>query len=54
MANGTGAFLAPVYAGWTWERTGSYGEVLLVFSVVLLASAFLFFLLVPPPQPRRV
>ena len=53
MANGAGAFLAPVYAGWTFDHTGSYGEVLLVFAVVLLVSAFLFFLLAPPSQPRR-
>lgn len=53
IANGAGAFLAPIYAGWVFDRTSSYELVLLPFALVLLLSAVLFFYLRPPTAPQR-
>jgi len=45
ISYGTVAFLSPIYAGWVFDRTGSYTIVLLSFSIILLIAAFLFFTL---------
>jgi MFS family permease len=51
VVNGIGTFLAPVYAGWMFDRTESYVLVLLPFALILLLSAVLFFRLHPPATP---
>ncbi len=45
ISYGTVTFIAPIYAGWIFDRTGSYTTVLLSFSFFLLIAAFLFFIL---------
>ncbi len=49
VVNGCGAFIFPVYAGWVFDRTGSYTLVLVPFAIVFLISA-LFFWRVRPPK----
>jgi len=39
---GLGTFLSPIYAGWVFDRTGSYTTVLLTFSIIHLVAVFLF------------
>lgn len=43
-------FLSPIYAGWMFDRTGSYATVLISFSAVLVVAAILFAML---RQPSR-
>ncbi len=45
---GTATFVSPVYAGWVFDRTESYGLVLLTFSIILGVSAVCFAFLHPP------
>jgi MFS family permease len=49
---GTATFISPIYAGWVFDRTGSYGIVLISFAGTLgvVISCFLF--LTRPPIPR--
>jgi MFS family permease len=42
---GLGTFLSPIYAGWVFDRTGNYFEVLLTFMLIHLAAASLFIIL---------
>ena len=42
---GLGTFLSLIYAGWMFDRTGSYAVVFLSFSAILLFTIFLFGLL---------
>lgn len=42
---GLGTFLSPIYAGWIYDRTGSYKSVLLTFIAAHLAATVLFGLL---------
>jgi MFS family permease len=42
VSYGLATFFSPIYAGWMFDRTGSYGIVLLTFSLVLGIAAFLF------------
>jgi len=54
IGTGLGTFLSPVYAGWIFDRTGSYFYVLLTFAAIHLASASLFALLYHrSATPRR-
>lgn len=39
---GGATFLSPIYAGWIFDRTGSYTIVLITFSIILLVSTFIF------------
>jgi sugar phosphate permease len=48
---GTATFLSPIYAGWVFDRTGSYTIVLLTFSIILLIASFLFAVLRRPSPP---
>lgn len=42
---GEATFLSPVYAGWIFDRTGSYTIVLITFSIILLVSTFILVML---------
>ncbi len=45
IGNGLGTFLSPVFAGWMFDRSGSYFSVLLTFLLIHLAACGLFALL---------
>jgi sugar phosphate permease len=45
-----GAMLGPLYAGWVYDRTGSYDEALIVFLAGTLGAAVLYAF---GPAPRR-
>jgi len=48
---GTATFLSPIYAGWVFDRTGSYSIVFITFSIILLIAASFFALLRRPSPP---
>jgi sugar phosphate permease len=50
---GTATFLSPIYAGWVFDRTGSYTMVLITFAIILLIATFLFFILYRNPIPKK-
>ncbi|MFC1989873.1 MFS transporter [Chloroflexota bacterium] len=50
VSYGTATFLSPIYAGWIFDRTGSYTMVLISFSVILLLGAILFAVLRRPTR----
>ncbi|NWF53417.1 MAG: MFS transporter [Syntrophaceae bacterium] len=52
VGTGLGTFLSPIYAGWTFDRSGSYAPTLWTFFVVHLLAAVLFFIL-HRRSPRR-
>ena len=39
---GIGTFVSPIYAGWIFDRTGSYEDVLLTFIIVHLLATSIF------------
>ena len=39
---GTTTFISPIYAGWMFDRTGSYTVVLVSFAIALVLGAILF------------
>jgi MFS family permease len=45
IGTGLGTFLTPIYAGWVFDRTESYFQVLFTFIIIHLAAACLFILL---------
>ena len=51
---GIATFFSPIYAGWVFDRTGSYDIVLVTFAGVLVVSAsFFLFLRQPSPHPVK-
>jgi MFS family permease len=46
-----GLFIAPIFAGWVRDQTGSYNVVLLTFAPMFVASAIFFVLAHPPTLP---
>jgi sugar phosphate permease len=48
---GIATFLSPIYAGWVFDRTGSYGIVLFTFAAILGVAAVFFVLLRHPSAP---
>ncbi len=42
IGNGLGTFLSPVFAGWVFDRSGSYSSVLLTFVLIHLVACVLF------------
>ena len=51
---GIGTFFSPIYAGWVFDRTGSYDSVLVTFAGILVVSAsFFLFLRQPSPHPVK-
>ena len=45
IGTGLGTFVSPIYAGWVFDRTESYFQVLFTFILVHLAAACLFIVL---------
>jgi MFS family permease len=55
ISYGTATFLSPVYAGWVFDRTGSYGSALIAFSIVLAIASLSFALLrLPSRSPNSL
>jgi MFS family permease len=51
---GIATFLSPIYAGWVFDRTGSYDIVLFTFAgVLVIAASFFVFLRHPPSLPAK-
>ncbi len=48
---GTATFISPVYAGWVFDRTGSYAIVLISFAITLFIVISCFLLLTRPAPP---
>jgi MFS family permease len=46
-----GSFATPIYAGWVYDRTGSYLWALVVFAVLAGVAALLFFAVRAPKVP---
>jgi cyanate permease len=47
-----GAILAPVYAGWVFDRTGSYRTAFVTFLGIALSAALLACFIRPPRAPE--
>jgi sugar phosphate permease len=45
IGNGLGTFLTPIYAGWVFDRTGSYSFALWTFFLIHLVASALFLIL---------
>lgn len=48
------SFGMPIYAGWVWDRTGSYQWALVTFAIAAGAAAVLFFIVRAPKTPVLV
>jgi MFS family permease len=46
--------VAPIYAGWMYDTTGSYQTAFIIFTVLLYASAVMLLFLHPPKAPDVV
>jgi len=46
--------LAPIYAGWIWDNTGNYSQVIIISAVILAVSVLLSLLIIPPKPPVRI
>jgi MFS family permease len=46
------SFLAPVYAGWIYDTTGSYTKAFIQFAVLLLIASTSLLFVRPPEQPK--
>ncbi len=53
VGTGLGTFLSPIYAGWTFDRSGSYSLTLWTFFAVHLLAGVLFFVLHRRSSHRR-
>jgi len=47
------SLIGPVYVGWVYDTTGSYNNVIVLMSVLLVISGILIFFLIPPKSPAR-
>ena len=48
------SLLAPVYAGWIYDTTGSYISAFITFAALATFATFLMFLVRPPKPPAQV
>jgi len=48
------ALLAPVYAGWVYDSTGSYIPAFTTFVVMAMLAAILMAVMRPPKPPKEV
>ena len=46
--------LAPVYAGWIYDTTGSYEFAFKLFAILLGAAAVISFFILPPKPPEKI
>ncbi|MDP2920352.1 MAG: MFS transporter [Dehalococcoidia bacterium] len=46
--------IAPTYAGWIYDTTGSYTKAFIQFAVLLGVAVVLAFFLLPPKPPERI
>jgi nitrate/nitrite transporter NarK len=46
--------IAPIYAGWVYDTTGSYITVFTLFVVLLVVSAAILPFIRPPKPPAQV
>jgi len=46
--------IAPIYAGWIYDTTGSYVTAFTLFAAVLAFSAMVMFLVFPPKPPAEI
>ncbi|MFH0846822.1 MAG: MFS transporter [Chloroflexota bacterium] len=46
-----GTFVGPIFAGWVWERTGSYKTAFLIFAATTLVALLMMFF-VRKPKPK--
>ena len=46
--------IAPIYAGWVYDTTGSYTTAFTVFTGLLVLGAVFMFLATPPKPPAQV
>jgi len=53
IGNGLGTFLSPIYAGWLFDRTGSYAVVLSTFIIIHVFAATLFVFLYRRSRGKR-
>ncbi|MEK7847743.1 MAG: MFS transporter [Chloroflexota bacterium] len=53
LSYGIATFFSPIYAGWVFDRTGSYAIVFITFAVVLVMAAVAFACLRHPTPPAR-
>ncbi len=53
IGNGLGTFLSPIYAGWVFDRSGSYYYILLTFIIIHLVASSLFFVLYRRSPQKR-
>ena len=47
------SFLAPVYAGWIYDQTGSYTKAFIQFTVLLLIASTSLLFIRPPELPEK-
>ena len=54
MFGAPASFIAPIYAGWIWDNTGSYTTAFITFAVLATLAASLMCLVRPPKAPAEV
>lgn len=54
IGTGLGTFLSPIYAGWVFDRSGSYVYILLTFIIIHLVASFLFAILYHRSPQKRL
>lgn len=54
IGTGLGTFFSPIYAGWVFDRSGSYFYILLTFIIIHLVASFLFGVLYRRSPQKRI
>ena len=47
-------FVAPIYAGWTYDTTGSYLGAFIVFAATATIATFFMLIIRPPKPPAQI